>query len=531
VAALFVALGLCGVGALGAAEAFPRPPAHAQDPGAGQPRTTDAAATPGGRPGSGVGAGGGAAPGGGAGPISVPQGAPAIADAARLGEAVAQVAETVSPAVVSIRVEARQERPDAMPFGLFGFGLPPGAVPFGGDAIQRGAGSGVIISPDGAILTNHHVVANATRIEVRLRDGRVLRARVVGSDPPTDLAVLRIDARNLPHARFADVRRARVGEWVVAIGSPFGLDYTVTAGVLSAIGRGGLGMNEIEDYLQTDASINPGNSGGPLVNLRGEVLGINTMIVGRGSGIGFAVPASIARSVSEQLLATGTVRRSWLGVTFQEMTPELAASFGAGERRGALVAGVEPRGPAARAGIRPGDIVLDVDGAPVREGRDLMREVMVKPVGARVRVGLLRQGRPVALDVVTEERPVEPRAVSRGGQGGARGGAGQRGASDPTAVGRPPVGPDAGLGLDTLTPDVARRLGYEGGGRVVVTRLLEGSPAERAGLRAGDVVVEADQREVRAPSDVLQALSDGHALLRVERRQGAFYTVIQRDED
>jgi S1-C subfamily serine protease len=451
-----------------------------------------------------------------------------VADAARLGEAIAQVAEHVSPAVVSIRVESRQERPDLLPFGPFGFGLPPGVLPFGGDGVQRGAGSGVIISPDGAILTNHHVVAGATRIDVRLRDGRVLRARMVGSDPATDLAVLRVDARNLPYARFADVRRARVGEWVVAIGSPFGLDYTVTAGVLSAIGRGGLGMNEIEDYLQTDASINPGNSGGPLVNLRGEILGINTMIVGRGSGIGFAVPASIARSVSEQILATGTVRRSWIGVTFQEMTPELAASFGAGERRGALVAGVEPRGPAARAGVRPGDIVLEVDGAPVREGRDLMREVMNKPVGSRVRVTLLRQGRPVVLEVSTEERPGELHALTRG----LRRAPARAGSDSPDpVVGRTTFGPDAGLGLDSLTPEVARRLGYEGNGRVVVTRLIEGSPAERAGLRAGDVIVEADHREVRTPGDVLQALADGQALLRVERRQGAFYTVIRRDEE
>ncbi|MDQ3037556.1 MAG: trypsin-like peptidase domain-containing protein, partial [Myxococcota bacterium] len=379
-------------------------------------------------------------------PTSGPAAQAAIADAERVGSAFATVAEQVSPSVVSIRVEARVDRAEMMqqmPFGAVP-GMPGGG---GGDEqIVQGGGSGFVVSADGAILTNRHVVENATRIRVRFQDGRELPATVVGIDRATDLAVVRVEATGLRPLRFASMDQQRVGQWVIAIGSPFGLDTTITAGVLSATGRGGLGMNEIEDYLQTDASINPGNSGGPLVNLDGEVVGINTMIIGRGQGIGFAIPADMAQNVSQQLLASGRVRRAWIGVGFQELTPELAADFGVGGRRGALVNEIVPNGPAARAGIQSGDVIINIEGVPVRESRDLMRLVIRRPVGVAVRLEVMRAGRPMQLTLTTGERPdasaEEPQDL---------------GATQPTRDDR-----GFGVQLVPVTPQVARQIGYAG---------------------------------------------------------------------
>src|SRR5271166_4813449 len=250
------------------------------------------------------------------------------AEARRLSEGFVAVAERTSPSVVQVDVTARDEKADAI-WQLLGRG--------GGDEpVARGTGSGIVFTSDGAILTNNHVVEQALTINVHLRDGRYLPARLVGRDPATDLAVVKVDASGLVPAKFADSDAARVGEWVVAIGSPFGLGYTVTAGVLSAKGRGGIGMNAIEDYLQTDASINPGNSGGPLCNLQGDVLGINTMIVGRGQGIGFAVPSNMAQRVATQILKAGHVSRAWLGLGVQDLSPELAAAMHLSPGAGAL---------------------------------------------------------------------------------------------------------------------------------------------------------------------------------------------------
>jgi serine protease Do len=427
-----------------------------------------------------------------------------IATAQNLGVAFSQVAEQVSPSVVSIQVEVKQKAPN------LGFFFPFGGAPEGGT--QKGGGSGVIIAADGAVLTNNHVVENATRIEVALQDGRKYAARVVGTDPATDLAVLRIDAKGLPAARFADSDAARVGQWVVAIGSPFGLDYTVTAGVLSAKGRGGLGANEIEDYLQTDASINPGNSGGPLVNLNGELLGINTMIIGHASGIGFAIPSNLVRKVSTDLLQKGDVSRAWIGVSFQELTPELASSFGLSNARGALVNDVSAGGPAQKGGVRAGDIITEVQGKPVREGRDLLRAVIQYPVGEKVTLGVLRDGQPQKLTVVTQERP-DSREL-RAGAGGK-----QRGGERAQASTR-------GLELTDLTPEIARRIGYEGQG-VVVAGVQPGSPAERAGLMRGDVILEANRRPVPSKTKLDEVLHGGRVLLKVHRQGGTFFAVME----
>jgi serine protease Do len=436
---------------------------------------------------------------------SPPPGDSPINTATQLEQAFSGVAERVSPSVVSIRVEVKRPQPS------FGFFFPFGNGQ-GEPGIQKGGGSGVVISADGAILTNNHVVENASRVEVSFQDGRHFVAKVIGTDPATDLAVLRIPAKGLPAVRFADSDAAQVGQWVIAIGSPFGLDYTVTAGVLSAKGRGGLGANEIEDYLQTDASINPGNSGGPLINLRGEVLGINTMIIGHASGIGFAVPSNLARKVSSELLEKGDVSRAWIGVSYQELTPELASSFGVERTRGALVNDVASGSPAQLAGIKPGDIILELNGREVREGRDLLRVVLQNPVGAKLPVSVLRDGQKKALTLITAERPGSGEAQGKLGAKPKRGGG-----SDPS---------QQGLAMQPLTPDVARRIGYSGAGGVVVAAVQPGSAADRAGLTRGDVIEEANKKPVQNAKQVEDALSAGRTLLRLSRQGGTFFTVV-----
>lgn len=395
-----------------------------------------------------------------------------------LSETFAEVAERVSPSVVSLKIEARR------------------ASGFGRSRLAEGGGSGVIISREGHILTNNHVVRHATRITAHLRDGRQFPGSVIGTDPATDLAVVKIDGTRLSPASFGSSGEARVGQIVMAVGSPFGLDYTVTTGVLSAKGRG-IGANEIEDYLQTDASINPGNSGGPLLDLTGHVLGINTMIVGRGTGIGFAIPSDLAQHVAQQIIERGEVRRAWVGVSFQELTSELAEHFDID--RGALIGHAISEGPAARAGLRAGDVIIAVNDQEVVEGRDLLRQVLRTDVGESLRVTYVRDGSERSSLIRTMERP---------------------GAETGRQTSRLQTRRSSGMGLSYSTSD----------GAVVIRSVQAGSPGDRAGLRPGDRLVEADRRPVRSNGDVGTALADdGKALLYVERREGGFFTVLRRD--
>ena len=427
----------------------------------------------------------------------------ALARAQEIGDAFTSVAERVSPAVVHIQVEARRAA-RRLPFRV------PGQSPGG---LARGNGSGVIIDSNGLILTNNHVVENATWMQVRLRDGREFPAEIVGRDPATDLAVIRIQETGLPAAPFASANAIRVGQWAVAIGSPFGLAYSVTTGVVSALGRG-VGMNEIEDYIQTDASINPGNSGGPLVNLEGQILGINTMIAGRGTGIGFAVPCDIAERVAAQIIEHGEVRRAWIGVGYQELTPELASHFSTGSARleGALINRIEPNGPAARAGLEPGDVVVSVADHAVTDGRSLLRSVMMEDVGSTMQLVVIRRGSTLRLSLTTTERP-------------SAGGASPQspGAASPT-----PASSRGGFGLQLrdLSPDAARRMDRNPG--VLVTGVTPGSPAARSGIRQGDVVVSADHKAVLTVRALEQELRDGVALLRLERERSAYFATVRR---
>jgi serine protease Do len=423
------------------------------------------------------------------------------AEARRLSDGFVAVADRVGPSVVQIDVTARDEKADL--FSRF-LGRPAGDEP-----VARGMGSGVVFSSDGAVLTNNHVVEEALTINVRFRDGRALPARLVGRDPATDLAVVKVDAAGLTPARFADSDAARVGEWVVAIGSPFGLGYTVTAGVLSAKGRGGLGMNTIEDYLQTDASINPGNSGGPLCNLQGEVLGINTMIVGRGQGIGFAVPSNMAQRVANQILKTGRVSRAWIGVGVQDVTPELAAAMHLPSDTGALVNSVAPDGPAFKANVRAGDVIATVGGKPLRDGHDLVRETIAHEVGETVALEIVRAGQHYGTSVALTERPETP--------------------IDPTP-GQQQAPPHQGMGLVVrdLAPQQAERMGLGAKSLPVVTQLTPGSSADRAGLRAGDVIVEANGVQDPTSGQVADAGRTGSLLLRVRRGDSYFYAALKK---
>jgi Do/DeqQ family serine protease len=424
------------------------------------------------------------------------------AEARRLSEGFVAVAERVSPSVVQIDVTARDEKADLISHML-------GRGGGGDEAIARGMGSGVVFTPDGAILTNNHVVEEALTINVHLRDGRYLPARLVGRDPGTDLAVIKVDATGLQPAHFADSDAARVGEWVVAIGSPFGLGYTVTAGVLSAKGRGSIGMNAIEDYLQTDASINPGNSGGPLCDLQGDVLGINTMIVGRGQGIGFAVPSNMAQRVATQILKTGRVSRAWLGVGVQDLSPELAGAMRLSPGTGALVNNVAPEGPAFRANIRPGDVVSSVAGRPVRDGHDLVRETIAQPVGQPIQLEIIRGGQHYTTSVTLAERPEQPVELTPSQQ---------------------PAQPRQGLGLVVrdLAATQATQMGLPARPLPIVTQVSAGSAADHEGLKVGDVIVEANGAPDPTSAQVADAARGGSLLLRVKRGDAFFYAALKK---
>ncbi|WP_437733067.1 trypsin-like peptidase domain-containing protein [Sorangium sp. So ce1335] len=416
------------------------------------------------------------------------------ADLRRLGEAFADVADKVGPAVVQIEVTVGEDV--SSPLRWFRDG-----------GQRRGLGSGVIFSPDGGILTNNHVVDGARAITVRLRDGRMFAGRVAGRDPATDLAVIRVDAKDLPAATFGDSDAARVGSWVVAIGSPFGLGHTVTTGVLSAKGRGGVGVNDVEDYLQTDASINPGNSGGPLVDLDGRVLGINTMVVSRGQGIGLAVPANMARRVAEQLFRNGRVERAFIGVGLQDLTPQLAAAMQSPPRAGALVNAVAPDGPAARANLEPGDVITSVAARPVRDAQDVIRELFNHNVGETLALEVVRGGQRYLTRVTLAPRNEPPPPA--------------------LPVQRAPAR-HPGLGLTLRDAPAPRGPGGERGSVARIVAVANDSPAERAGLRPGDVILEADRNRAPTAAAVEEAARDGELLVRVQRRDATFYAALRR---
>src|SRR2546423_7790076 len=328
-----------------------------------------------------------------------------------LEDAFTIVADRVTPAVVNVSTVPKKPSAEETPERFREF--------FGEEFYERffrrrprddarASGSGVIVDPKGYILTNNHVIENAQDITVRLSDGRKLAGKLVGRDPKTDLAVLKVDApAPLPAAELGDSDRLRVGQWAIAIGNPFGLDRTVTVGIVSATARNRVGVATYENFIQTDASINPGNSGGPLLNLDGKVIGINTAIVAAGQGIGFSIPINQAREVMRQLIASGRVVRGWLGIAIQDVTDELAGTFGVREREGVLVAEVINGGPAEAAGVRQGDVIVELNGAPIKEVPDLQRRIASIRPGQTMKLVVIRDKKPVPITVKIGEMPAD----------------------------------------------------------------------------------------------------------------------------
>jgi serine protease Do len=410
------------------------------------------------------------------------------------------LADTVSPAVVHIRVEktVKAGGPDFGPFGKNPFGGGEQSPDFFGhrfgpqrrpDFKQPGLGSGFIIDRDGYIVTNNHVVDGADTIKVILKDETEYPAKVIGRDPVTDIALIKIEAKsNLPTVALGSSDNLKVGEWVTAIGSPFGLQYTVTAGIVSAKGRA-IGSGPYDDFIQTDASINPGNSGGPLINMKGEVVGINTMIIAGGQGIGFAIPIDMAKGIVKQLKTSGEVTRGWLGVTIQDLKGDLADYYGLKGKSGVLVASVVPGDPADQAGIKPKDVITDVNGQAVKSSRDLTSLAANLDVGEKAMVTILRNGKPQTLEVQIGKRPLTMASVSENGQQEKKG--------------------EFGFSVTDVTPELARRYNLESTAGVMVVGVEPRSKADAAGIQQGDLIIEINHQNVASVKD-FKSLIDQH---------------------
>ncbi len=416
---------------------------------------------------------------------------------ARTSQAVAEIVKEAMPAVVFVQVEKTVEQGPS-PFGQDPFGMfnDPFFQRFFGPHLrqrprkfkQRGQGSGFIISKDGYILTNNHVVGEADSISVKLADGRKFKAKVIGKDPQSDVAVIKINAKGLPVLPLGNSDSIQVGEWVIAIGNPFGLTQTVTVGVVSAKGRSRLGITDYEDYIQTDAAINPGNSGGPLINIHGEAIGINSAIFSRSGGymgIGFAIPINMAKAVKDQLIKNGKVVRGWLGVVIQEIDEDLAKSFGLKKTEGVLISEVADNSPAKKAGLKSGDIILEMDGHKVYDIGELRNKIALTPPGTKVTFDILREDKHKKITVTIEEKP-----------GGVT-----------VAMSKHEILKQLGLVVQELTSDLAQQFGYREGQGVLVAEVEPGSLAAGAGIQAGQLIEEVNRIKVRTVDEFLKALS------------------------
>ena len=371
-------------------------------------------------------------------------------------------------------------------------------------------GSGFVIDKTGLILTNNHVVAKASRIKIKLADGETYDAKIVGRDPKTDLALIKVKpGKNFPKpVRLGDSDALRVGDWVVAVGNPFGLGHTVTAGIISAKGRV-IGAGPYDDFLQTDAAINPGNSGGPLFNMKGEVVGINTAIIKGGQGIGFAIPINLAKSLLPQL-KKGKVIRGWLGVQIQNLTPELAQSFGIKTDQGVVISEVFSGSPAEKAGLKQGDVIIAFNGKKVKDAHDISRKVAATAPHTKATLTVIRDGKEKKLDVTLGTMPESPTSLASNGTQNAW-----------------------GLQVQNITPELAQRLGVPTTQKgVVITQVRPDSPAADAGLRAGDIILEIDRKKIKDMKDYTRALrkadSEKGLLLLIKRGRGNLFVVLKK---
>jgi serine protease Do len=421
----------------------------------------------------------------------------------------ADIAEQVKPSVVLIRSKSAPTRSSGQgqPFEDF----------FGGRGFQQrpqprrnGLGSGVIVSKDGYILTNNHVVADADEIIVEFPDSRKLDAELIGADPRTDLAVIKVDSDNLPVLPFGDSDAIRVGEWVLAVGNPAGLEHTVTAGIVSAKGRSDLRITDYDDFIQTDAAINPGNSGGALVDLDGNLMGINTAIVGQGyQGLGFSIPANMARNIMTTLIREGKVTRGYLGILIQPITDEMAESIGMPDTGGVLISGIPEDGPAAVSDLQEGDVIVAINGTKVIDSDSFRRRVAVMPPGTTVELGVLRFEGQETVDVTLGVMPPQDDVVA------------VRQNQDNTET-------RLGLAVQAVTRETERRFGYGVDEGVVIAEVTPGSPSEEAGLRRGDLIKQVNRRPVSSTRDfaaMIKDLGPGDALMLMVRRgeEGQFF--------
>jgi serine protease Do len=440
------------------------------------------------------------------------QGAPDVIGVHELERAFEGAALTIAPSVVSI-VSERAVDQGEVPAFLRPFGPPDGTI--------RGLGSGVILDAKGYILTNNHVVEGASLLRVRLHDEREFNAEVVGTDPKTDLAVVRIEATGLVAAMTASSEQVRVGQWVMAAGSPFGLAKSVSAGIVSALGRGGMGIADYGDFIQTDAAINQGNSGGPLIDLRGRVIGVNTAIAsqtGGSNGVGFAIPSDIARVVMAQLIDHGSVERGWLGIVMGRLTPALSETFGYSGSDGVLVDDVDPKGPAAAAGIRAGDIVTELDGKPLRDMVALRNRVAQRRPGTKVKVTLVRAGASREFELVLGSLPGQAEGKSR------------RRPAEPKP--KPAVTHDHGLQLADPTDALRARWNIDVRKGAVVTDVAPRSVAARE-VQPGDLLMEVGDQAVQSAAQARTLLDKaelGRGIrLRVARGGAGHYVLLRRD--
>jgi serine protease Do len=429
----------------------------------------------------------------------------------RASRSFVQLANYASPAVVNINVtkvvptgygQGPRSNRDEWFFRFFGpHGMPK-------EHKQRGQGSGFIISENGIIVTNNHVVQGADKIQVVLKDERTVQAKILGTDPKTDLAVLQVIAEDakevgpLPTLKFGNSDAIQVGEWVIAIGNPFGLSHTVTAGIVSAKGRV-IGAGPYDNFIQTDASINPGNSGGPLINTNGEVIGINTLINASGQGIGFAIPSSQAQKIIAQLQTSGSVIRGWLGVHIQTVTPEFAEALGLEKAGGALIGQVIQDSPAQDAGFQVKDVIFAFDGTPISKNNDLTTLVANTPVGKTVNVTIHREGKEKTIRVTIGKMPSE----------------------DMLAAAQ--TNDEFGITVDNITPEIARTLNTKPGQGVAVTQVIPGSPAAQAGLQRGDVILEVNHVKVASVKKFYKQLSNKvRNLILVKRGEETSFTTL-----
>lgn len=428
--------------------------------------------------------------------------APSLADAdiealRRTSKAFTEVAKKAIPAVVSVQTEViittgsgQRSRSFEEEFFEQFFGIrPKRRAPR--HHVQVGQGSGFIVSADGYILTNNHVVGNADKITVTLNDGRSFNARIVGGDPKTDVAVIKIDSDNLPMVELGDSDKLEIGEWVMAVGNPFGLTETVTVGVVSAKGRSGFGVTGergYEDFIQTDAAINPGNSGGPLLNLDGEVVGINTFIFSQSGGymgIGFAVPVNMAKSIKNQLIKTGQFVRGYLGVYMDDLTPAMADFFDIKVTRGVIIAKVEDNSPAQKSGLKDRDIVLEIDGRKIKDASSLRNIIASQEPDTKIAMKIIRKGKE------------QTKAVTIG-----------RRFQTVLASGASEISEQLGLGVREMTRDIARKLGYSNTEGVLVVDVARGTVADREGIEPGMVIVNVNHKPISSVEDLNEALEE-----------------------